>query len=240
MWILILILDAFRQDKIKANKWQSSRNCRMQFNWWFVCVCLLQKPNPGTSLFSPVSVQDKRRHTAVSSKSAVKEAAVFRPSVLSTRRINVRWVIRFYRVGPVVKWSKLLTKYWITDGLCAGSHKPLGITRRIRSWWRRQYACQPVPPPAHQRHTPVLEESRMVSRLQHSLPLRPQVTSLHPRAFEHKLNVLVEMGQLYLLWIQRGVCLLRQRKCHNHTGNTKEAELWPEGESVPSPHLQAS
>lgn len=65
-----------------------------------VYVCILQNPIRA-SMFSPAQVnkkaaEEKRRHTVLSAskappnKPAVKEDAPFRPSVLSTRRINVR------------------------------------------------------------------------------------------------------------------------------------------------------
>ncbi|XP_044023378.1 nucleolar and spindle-associated protein 1 isoform X1 [Siniperca chuatsi] len=64
---------------------------------------ILQKANPSrASMFSPVllnkrAAEDKRRHTLLSAskvppnKPAGKEVVLFRPSVLSTRRINVRF-----------------------------------------------------------------------------------------------------------------------------------------------------
>lgn len=63
-------------------------------------ACILQKATR-VSMFSPIAVnkgaaEDKRRHTLLSAskappkKPAGKEEALFRPTVLSTRRINVR------------------------------------------------------------------------------------------------------------------------------------------------------
>ncbi|XP_076013857.1 nucleolar and spindle-associated protein 1 [Genypterus blacodes] len=83
----------------------------------------VQVENPGTSMFSPastVSVEDKRRHTAVFNKSAVKEDAAFRPSVLSTRRINVR----FSQATRDNEKNKISVKTPIRMSACAASSTP--------------------------------------------------------------------------------------------------------------------
>lgn len=73
----------------------------MLLRWWMGGFCL-QKASPA-SLLSPVpskrAAEEKRRHTALPAakaplnKPAGEKNAAFRPSVLSTRRLNVRWVV---------------------------------------------------------------------------------------------------------------------------------------------------
>lgn len=115
------------------------------------CVFLVQRANR-SSMFSPPPVnkkpaEEKHRHTMLSAskaspnKSAGEEDPPFRPSVLSIRRINVRWVAlslntfrtAFNTNGQILYYDKLNTLLWQVNSHCCYTFRFLSHYS-IESW----------------------------------------------------------------------------------------------------------
>lgn len=103
-------------------------------------------------MFSPPPVnkkpaEEKHRHTMLSAskaspnKSAGEEDPPFRPSVLSIRRINVRWVAHslntfrtaFNTNGQILHYDKLNTLRWQVNSHCCYTFRSLS-RYSIESW----------------------------------------------------------------------------------------------------------